>query len=56
MLRRIIACLLLGAFCCTLAACSSGAAPAPVTKDATNNPNEAAKKTGSSPVGSLEPQ
>jgi len=50
MLRRIIACLLLGAFCCTLAACSSKAAP-PETKDTSSNPVEAAKKTGKDPVG-----
>lgn len=48
MLRRIISCLLLGAFCCTLAACGSKP-EAPVQKDSKSNPVDAAKQSGSQP-------
>ncbi|MFM7118250.1 MAG: hypothetical protein ACKO9H_04045 [Planctomycetota bacterium] len=43
MLRRIIAVLTLGGFCCTLAACTD---TSPVKKDASSNPVGAAKKSG----------
>ena len=51
MLRRIIAVLVIGGFCCTLSACCGGNPDPPVTKDASSNPVDAAKKTGKDPVG-----
>lgn len=47
MLRRIIAVLVIGGFCCTLTACCGGNPDPPVTKDASSNPVEDAKKNGS---------
>lgn len=49
MLRRILSCLLLGLFCCTLAACGSKP-EAPTTKTIKENPIETAKQTGGSPL------
>ena len=49
MLRRVITCLLLGAFCCSVVACSSKPAEN-VTKMPTKTPVEAAKDAGKSPV------
>ena len=47
MLRRIIAVLVIGGFCCTLTACCGCNPDPPVTKDASSNPVEDAKKNGS---------
>ncbi len=47
-MRRIFSCLLLGAFCCTLAAGCDEPTP-PLQKDSSSNPVDAAKKTGGEP-------
>lgn len=49
MLRRVITCLLLGAFCCTISACGAKTAE-PAAKDPTKNPVKAAEGTTNSPV------